>query len=303
MSKQITAEIIADSLSPDGCRITTFILELPRIILSELNTHRVFSKSSASSRAIPFDKMIRLVQDNPFIPMAFQKEHKGMQGNEYYEGDQHMTCVEDWLDARNAAIAIARSSFRYSITKQLRNRILEPFMMQRVILTGTDFENFFRLRAHGDAEIHFENLANKMLAAYNESQPNKLKVGEWHIPMGDRFESTRIEESIKICKDSLKKVGVMLDDTTNAKLAIATARCARTSYNNFEGNDDYVADIKMTERLIATVPRHLSPAEHIAQCTSNGDYIGNFKGFKQYRKFFVDENLSDVRVNSHMKMC
>src|ERR1700722_20098868 len=105
----IKAKIIADSINPCGNRLTTFVLEFPRMILAELNTHRMFSRNSASSRAIPFETMLKSVRENPFIPMRFQKEHKGMQGTEYFESEAHDMCVADWLRARDAAVRAATS--------------------------------------------------------------------------------------------------------------------------------------------------------------------------------------------------
>lgn len=177
----ISAKIICDSLNPVGDRLTTFVLTLPRVLLAELNTHRAFSKNSASSRAIPFAKMLEMVKNNPFIPIKFQKDHKGMQGTEYFEGEEEEYCIRDWLAARDSAVAAA-TSFKFAVTKQLRNRLLEPFMWHTVILSGTNFENFFALRAHKDAEIHIADLAFKMLEEYNGSVPKQLKAGEWHIP-------------------------------------------------------------------------------------------------------------------------
>ena len=70
----ISAEILADSLNQFVERITTMKLIFPRIILAEFNTHRMFNRNSASSRAIPLHKMIKAVEENPFIPIAWQKE-------------------------------------------------------------------------------------------------------------------------------------------------------------------------------------------------------------------------------------
>src|SRR6185369_7117160 len=84
----IKAEIVADSINEKGNRITSFIVTFPRIILAEKNTHRVFSRNSASSRAIPFPKMVKSVRENPFIPIAWQKDHKGMQGTEYFSKEE-----------------------------------------------------------------------------------------------------------------------------------------------------------------------------------------------------------------------
>lgn len=288
--KSIKAEIIADSINSKKCRLTTFVLTFPRIILAELNTHRMFSKNSSSSRAIKFSRMVEMIENDPFIPIRFQKDHKGMQGTEYYASEDHDQCIKDWLHARDLALEGALG-FELPVTKQLRNRLLEPFMWQTVILSGTDFENFFRLRNHEDAEIHFQKLADKMLIAYNNSNPNKLNYGEYHIPFGDNIDEIKLQ--------SLVDKGEIEDNSIdNLKTRIAVARCARVSYFNFEGQDDYIADMKLYDRLVGQVPRHMSPTEHVAMALDSDEYIGNFKGFIQHRKMFVDENLKDERVIS-----
>lgn len=291
----ISASIIADSLnSANKSRITTFIVTLPRIVLAEWNTHRAFSRNSASSRAIPFEKMIEMVKTNPFIPLKFQKDHKGMQGTEFFEGAEHDLCVEDWLKARDSAVEAA-INFRMSVTKQLRNRLLEPFMWHKIIVTATDYENFFALRDHGDAEIHIAEAAHKMLTAYNEFTPKILNPGDWHVPFGDKFDDKRMKDVVFY--DSIKGAeSFRLNIVEEVKRKVSVARCARISYNNFEGKDDYSADIKMCDKLFGSVPRHLSPAEHVAQAIEEDVYVGNFKGFRQYRYFFSDQNLSDPRV-------
>ena len=141
-------EILADSLSPQGNRLITMKITFPRFILAELNTHRMFSRNSASSRAIPFKKMVQMVEENPFIPIAWQKDHKGMQGNQYKEGDSEIQlCINKWLDARDNAVQSATLlNNNESVTKQLCNRLLEPFMWHTVIVSATEFSNFFNLR-------------------------------------------------------------------------------------------------------------------------------------------------------------
>lgn len=293
----ITAEIIADSLNPIGDRLTTFIVQFPRIVLAEFNTHRALSKNSASSRAIPFEKMLEMTKNNPFIPIKFQKDHKGMQGTEYYEGMEHRQCVEDWLAARDLAI-IGATNFHFPVTKQIRNRILEPYMWHKVIVTGSEWENFFALRAHQDAEIHIADLAEKMLQTYNASMPVRLKAGEWHIPFGDKIDEARLDREFQNYKIDWTKISWSDNEERISafKRKIAIARCARISYLNFEGKDDYEADIKLCDRLFGSVPRHLSPTEHVAQAMPVDYVSGNFRGFKQYRKFFADECLKDPRV-------
>ncbi len=297
----IKAEIIADSINSKGCRLTTFILRLPRIVLAEFNTHRAFSRNSASSRAIPFEKMLEMVKNDPFVPIRFQKDHKGMQGIEYYEGEDYNKCVLDWLNARDSAVKAA-TSFELSVTKQLKNRLLESFMWHTVIVTASDYENFFALRAHKDAEIHIEALAYKMLEEYNKSVPKKLKSGQWHIPFGDKIDESRLWDLVNSWEtdryDEPKEVyfGSNEKGFEDAKRKIAIARAARISYYNYDGKDDYEADIKLCDRLFGSIPRHLSPTEHVAQATDDDKFIANFKGFKQYRYMFEDQNLNDDRV-------
>lgn len=148
--KKIEANIVADSISPQGHRITSFLLTFPRFILAELNTHRMFSRNSASSRAIPFKKVVQMVQEDPFIPIAWQKDHKGMQGTEYITDATDWgsldCCRMDWLQARDNAVDMAESLHNLTVTKQLCNRLLEPFMWHTVLVTATEFENFFELR-------------------------------------------------------------------------------------------------------------------------------------------------------------
>ncbi len=145
----IAAKIVADSVSAKGHRLTTMVVTFPRFILAELNTHRAFSRNSASSRAIPFQKMVKAVQENPFIPIAWQKDHKGMQGTEYLSTEydhlgEHAWYA--WLEARNQAVRIAKSINELGVTKQLCNRLLEPFMWHTAIISATDWSNFFKLR-------------------------------------------------------------------------------------------------------------------------------------------------------------
>ncbi len=143
----IQAKIVADSVNEFGNRITTMVVTMPRIILAEFNTHRMFSRNSASSRAIPFEKMVKSVEENPFIPIAWQKEHKGMQGTEYFTNDEEVKTLRSaWLFARSRAIDVAEELSTSKVTKQLCNRLLEPFMWHQVIVTATEWENFFALR-------------------------------------------------------------------------------------------------------------------------------------------------------------
>jgi thymidylate synthase ThyX len=298
----IKAKIVADSLNLQGDRLTTFIVTFPRIILAEFNTHRMFSRNSASSRAIPFDKMVKSVQENPFIPIAWQKDHKGMQGVEYAEYPDTEDFKVIWLEARDNAVKSAQllQTGNVKATKQLCNRLLEPFMWHTVIITSgkEGLENFFNLRNHEAAEIHIQELAKRMLEVYNESKPKQLQAGEWHIPFGDEWYSA----------------------SSSFNLKVSTAKCARVSYTvvgEESKEPNYENDIKLHDRLAES--GHWSPFEHCAKVMSDEEYksfikgqfivthsepdyedlgefsnsskgwCNNFKGFIQYR-YLIDKN-------------
>ena len=304
----IKAEILADSINLCGDRITTFKLVMPRIVLAEFNTHRMFSRNSASSRAIPFEKMLRSVLDNPFIPIKWMKDHKGMQGNEYFTEDGHELRDKEegflndvhylkcrWASAKHNAVAEALRLSEAGVTKQFCNRLLEPFMWHTVICTATEFENFFALRAHEAAELHIQDLAYKMLDVYNTSTPKKLNIGEWHIPFGDQMD----EEALKKLMNESGLPDLDGKQLERLKLRVATARCARVSYTvvGEEGKpDDYKKDVDLHDRLLMS--GHLSPFEHCAQVRHPDmvEWSGNFKGWTQYRKTLTGENQSDERV-------
>ena len=151
MKKQISAQIVADSINPQGDRITTFLLTYPRFIHGELMTHRMFSRNSASSRAIPFEKMYKMVAEDPFIPIAWQKDHKGMQGTEYFikeindDYDEIYILRQEWIYARDKALDSATYLHSRGLSKQICNRLLEPFMWHTTLVSATEFDNFFEL--------------------------------------------------------------------------------------------------------------------------------------------------------------
>jgi hypothetical protein len=324
----IKAKVIADSTNSQGDRITTMVVTFPRFILAETNTHRMLSRNSASSRAIPYAKMLKSVLQNPFIPIAWQADHKGMQGSAYLGRFKSFLAKQGWLTARNFAVAFSWILSKINVTKQLCNRLLEPFMYHTVIITATDWGNFFHLRCpkyeilsntyrskkdaikdnennyyklnnvldkewlnynKGQAEIHMMALAEAMWDVYNESTPNKLEEGEWHIPYGDKINGHYVDNTLGY-KDLNEKE--FIEKITPLKIKIATARCARVSYTVVgEENkvDNYENDIKLHDRLASS--GHWSPFEHCAQAINSRNYSGNFKGFTQYRKMFNNENI------------
>ena len=161
----VQARIIADSINARGTRITTFELEYPRIIHSELLTHRVFSRNAASSRAIPVNTMLDLIEANPAMPSHWGKNQPGMQAQEELGELEKEAVKQTWLNACKSAVSYARVMNDIKAHKQVVNRITEPYQHMKVVLTGTDFSNWFWLRYHADADPTIAELANKMLVS------------------------------------------------------------------------------------------------------------------------------------------
>jgi thymidylate synthase ThyX len=297
------AKVLADSQSPAGHRLTTLEATFPRFVLAEFNTHRVFSRNSASSRAIPIAKQLRRVLEDPYVPIEFGSNQPGMQAGAALTGEKREAAEREWLGARDDAVrrvlglvadpdAISDDDLLESlgqveeairnraqpaewlnVHKQVANRLLEPFMWHTVIVTATEWDNFWNLRCHPDAQPEIRLVAESMRAAALDSQPAKLDWDEWHLPLirpEDREQAASIEDLVKI----------------------SAGRCARVSYLTHAGKRDLEADIQLHDRLLES--GHMSPLEHPAKPLAvdeleAGEWSGNFKGWRSYRKSISGE--------------
>jgi len=282
----IEAKIVADSVGPNGVRLTTFVLTYPRFIHAEFMTHRVFSRNASSSRAIPVKKQIQMINDNPAIPLAFTKNKAGMQGGEALVDDAHEKAVQAWLLGRDEAVKVADLLADLEVHKQYANRVLEPWAHITVVCTATDWDNFFALRCHEMAQPEIHALADLMYGEYHTNTPKEIKEGEWHLPfVGDlELECEKIEPRNGFYGVPIKK---------------SVARCARVSYLNHEGHMPTLQqDLELYERLLGSEPIHASPAEHQAQALSadKGSYhLGNLRGWLQFRKTLEGENVTSFK--------
>ncbi|MBV7329607.1 FAD-dependent thymidylate synthase [Chloroflexi bacterium TSY] len=273
----IEAEIICDSQNKaTGNRLVTIRMLYPRYIHAELMTHRVFSRNSASSRAVPVTKMIERVEQNPVIPPEWRKNQRGMQGYEILDEEGVDICKEAWRKSMEVAIEQARIMTKAGAHKQHVNRLLEPFMFIEVLVSATEWKNFLLLRDHHSAQPEIQSLAKAVRHAIEESLPTELEVGDWHLP----FISAEDRENFEL---DLQK-------------SISAARCARVSYYLRSGQkSDPGSDIALCDRLKGPKPMHLSPFEHVAVAVEEHRQIGNFVGFKQWRKFFMEESGGDYQ--------
>lgn len=272
-------KILADSLNvATGDRITTFELKYPKPLLAELNTHKMLSKNAGSSRAIPIKKVIERIKEDPYIPQ-FTKHQKGMQGE---IGDRifQVSARHLWLKQLDKAIETALAMDKLGVHKQNANRVLEPWMYVPVIVTGTEWENYFNLRCAEATHPDFRTIAREMKRQYEENKPNELRPGQWHIPFGGGLAKSGGDSRMKFA-DALK---------------IAAARCARISYATHDGMFDHDKDKKLHDLLVAE--GHGSPLEHSAMAVvtksplapeysklSLGQEVNtrNYRGFLSYR--------------------
>ncbi|MBT9160534.1 MAG: Thymidylate synthase ThyX [Dehalococcoidia bacterium] len=247
-----TAKIIADSISPQGVRLTTFELEFPRIILAEFNTHRMFSRNAASTRAIPIKQQLEyIVNGNLFIPTPFTEAQKGMVSNEPAYDQE--SAAENWYEVLDAVDRATTRLADLGVHKQHAGRLLEPFTYIKVVCSATEFSNFWWLRDHQDAQPEMQELARSMLVAYLASNPRVLEQGEWHVPYyGDgAWAASSVDSSV--------------DDRGNTladAIAISASCCAQVSYRKSDDSLEKARDIY--KRLVESLPPHMSPFEHQA---------------------------------------
>lgn len=283
----IEVSVLADSLNvATKRRLTSFLLRYPRFIHSEVMTHRVFERNSASSRAIPTAKLLAEVLRDPAMPVRWGKMNRGMQDAGPLPRGTAAVCRALWRLARYPVVGLVWLMLKLGLAKQVANRLLEPWCWMTVVLTGTEWANFYRLRAHKDAQPEICELATQMLRAHAASEPRPLQPGEWHLPFirpADELAWAGLPEEVRVAWSSHAP-----DDATRSRrdgtpyfLRLATARCARVSYVNFYGKDDPAEDAKLHDRLRAS--GHHSPFGHSARAESADAFFANLRGFRPYR--------------------
>lgn len=300
------AKILADSISPAGHRLTTFEVTIPRIVLAEYNTHRVFSRNSASSRAIPVKKMLERVRLTPFVPDRWGKNQKGMQASdEALSGKARDEADFAWRELRNHAMNAAwrlagpEEDGGLDVHKQIANRLIEPWLWHTIVCTASEWSNFWHLRDSRLAQPELRTSVAIMHELYKTNAPDELELGDWHLPL--------------VPKDEIFDIETAPGRSYVTAAKICAGRCARVSYLTHDGKRDQAADIALADALVAN--GHMSPLEHparpmtpqelelFAQPEMEWDeaeaawrhtgrfthFLGNFQGWVQYRKLVPGE--------------
>lgn len=326
----IRATVLAHSCTQLGKTLITWEIEYPRLILAELNTHRELSRNSFSSRAVPFLKMLEQLEGEP---VRFGANQAGMQdrGEDFnapvyldidrpYDDYGVLFSKEKtafspktaWIVAKNMAIAIAKAFHDAGYHKQVYNRLLESWQMQKTVISATQVDNFFWLRDDDAADPTIRELARVMRAAMDASEPISLMPGEWHLPYIVKARSFTASNNAEVYalngEDFLNGKFISLEDA----IKVSCARCAAVSYRN-EGYD-LAKSLEVYDRLVGSEKKHASAFEHCATPIKQreGSYLnaldprtwepgvshmdrdtnlwsGNFQGWIQYRKLIPGE--------------
>lgn len=318
---QIFAEIVADSLSPQGDRLTSLVLTYPRIIHSEMMTHRMFSRNASSSRAVPVDKMIKAVRENTFCPLEFQKSHKGMQGSEYFTGVERQECINLWLESAELALQQAEKMKTKGISKQIINRILEPYQYYTMLITGNkeSFDSMFELRCPSyEIELpisedravdwklfKFKSKKDLKKEVYSDEIDNytdlewlEINKGQAEIHFMDLAEKIYdcIQESIPTQLKENEWHIPMISDLESLKLStddqikLSVGRAANTSYTVVGDGKELTLEQAVKIHDKCRKLNHSSVFEHCARVMSDNEYNNSFKGqekgwFRNYKGF------------------
>lgn len=229
----------------------------------EFMTHRVFTRNASSSRAIPVKRMLAQVWKDPAMPVSWGRNQAGMQAGRPLMGWRKKLASTLWRGSGKFACIFAWGLMKLSLHKEVANRILEPWQFINVVVTATDWENFFILRDHPNAQPEIRRLAEYMKVVMDMSEPALLDVGDFHLPYVrpeeiERYKGTENEWLLPV---------------------LSSARCARVSYNRHDGTTPSVKeDKKLFERLVISEPAHASPCEHQAQYVPHLTGSRNFRG-------------------------
>jgi len=323
MDYKITATVVADSISPSGDRITTFELEYPRFIHAEFMTHRLFSRNAASSRAIPIEKMLEQVYYNPAMPVEFGKNQKGMQAEVVMTGWQEATAKWTWRYIAKKYVKYTKMLHKVGVHKQLVNRLLEPFQTIKTVVTATEYDNWYWLRDHPEAQPEIRALAKAMLEAEASSTPLKLNAGEWHVPyvktlrMPDNPKHGWVGQLVYTLDytefDDVDQTVTWTGCSLEEALKVSSSCCAQVSYRTL--NQSLKVALRIYDKLVNSVPTHSSVCEHqatpmnlpkishvpeiweegVTHMDRDGKlWSGNFKGWIQHRQI-IPNNVCNER--------
>lgn len=325
----IWAAMLAHSVNPWDEQVMSMRLHYPRFIHAEFMTHRMFTRNASSSRAIPVQRMLDQVKNNPAMPVHWGKNQAGMQADGEHDApitlpgfavdlgktleNGYTTYIDVpadpdfvWEQAMESAAYFAEALSDAGYHKQVCNRLLEPGQYMNVVMSTTDIANFFALRVHPDADPNIKELAGCMYEAYIASIPERLGEYEWHLPYIDCRRSDTGERLYFLDNERIN---------LNQAIKVSVSCAAQSSYRRLDTSIDKAE--RLFNRLSNGAPIHASPFEHPCRPFNTGEhdvrmkaylllkeaevycpeaplYCGNFRGWTQYRKMMDHENITEI---------
>lgn len=281
---QIDAKILADTISTNGARITTFEVLCPLHAHVHMLTHRAFSRNAQSNRAIPSKIVIK--DRAVYVPSFWGKNKKGMSPKgEEITGLKKVLAIIIWNSTSMVCKLSVRLLSALGLHKETANRLISPFLMVNSIITATDFDNFFNLRISEHAQHDISILATKMKKLLDESAP---VISNVHAPLVHDREKEELYEYAKsiystydISGGRMKLYAIANRIFNNIIVQAVVGRCARVSYSTHNGFIDINKDINLHDLLLKD--RHMSPFEHVAVASGCDDRHANLKGWYSYR--------------------
>lgn len=297
------ARVLAHSVSPTGYELVTLAATFPRIILAEANTHRVLSRNSASSRAIPVQRRIGQVRASCFIPEAFGKNKSGMQADELLGEDEDSLARTIWAKAAEDAAMHADALAAIGVHKQHANRLIETFAWHTIIVTATEWANWDALRVSKNAQPEMYKIAGMMREVRLASVPVHIDYGSWHLPLVRRLFG---ERDLFAEERDLRTRGI-------DPVKVCVGRCAAVSFERHTVDSTPEKDAVRYDGLRSN--GHMSPFEHACrpmdpteldlfaqpECIWDGSrflrtgrirhFLGNVEGWVQQRKMIPGEDV------------
>lgn len=272
-------EIILDSISRAGDRIITLTARYPKYIHPEVLHHRDFSRGAPSNRARSTWTIIKEVWKNPVVPERWGKNTSRMQPKGELSGWRRWLARQLWLKARYVAIGLALALNKLGVHKELANRPLEPWQWMTLLITATEWDNFFYLRCHPEAQGECRKIAEMIRDARAASVP---VIRDEHLPYIQPHEQTWSSE---------------------LRVQLSVGRCARISFLKQGSGSELDADLKLYDRLSGSQPEHSGPFEHQAWAPSiaAGVRYFNLKGWVSWRYLREVHGVTDEFLNLDRK--
>ena len=271
-----------------------------------------------NSRAIPFEKMLKVIEEEPFYPIAYQKQHKGMQGTEYFTDESDIAhCDYMWSCAIESALAVAEDMYEHGVSKQIINRTVEPYTWVTQLCTGTreSFEHLFEQRCpiyevpyYINDPVEEGNKLQRTLGGCSKKEimksvrENKLdsEVFSWndldwlqHNKGQAEIHFMDLAEKMYDALNESEPVEMKGGDwhipfsegaeftpdmTLKDKIVLSCAITARTSYTTIADNE--VLTLEKAKKIYEKCVEqgHFSVVSHCARCMSDYQYDSWIKG-------------------------